>query len=136
MFRWILRYYLKGVKINFWFFIDTTLHFCTKIGFNLKFGNWRKCKSNCIAFTSNSSCFETIEGYITMARHENRRKCLDVCHSVHYQCVISVPCVLVDFLHHGCSIFWRKVLQMRRCRWRESPGWYSKWHVRIYFKMP
>ena len=106
--------------------------FCIKIGFNLKFGNWRKCKSNCIAFTSNSSCFETIEGYIKMARHENRRKCLDVCHSVHYQCVIGMLSVLVDFLYHGCSIFWREILQMRWCGWRKSSGWYSQRYVRIF----
>ena len=44
----------------------------------------------------------------------DRRKCFDVCHSVHYQRVVGVPCILVDILYHGCSIFWRKVLQMRR----------------------
>ena len=43
------------------------------IGVHIEFGNRRKCKSNCIAFSQDSSCIETIEGYIKMARHEGKR---------------------------------------------------------------
>ena len=100
-------------RIHFQSFNEMILFPSQLIGVHIEFGNRRKCKSNCIAFSQDSSCIETIEGYIKMARHENRRKCLDVCHSVHYQCVIGMLSILVDFLYYGCSILWWKILPMR-----------------------
>ena len=39
-------------------------------------------------------------------------KCTDVRHPLHLQRTVGLFSVLVDFLHYGCAVLWRQVLQV------------------------
>uniref|UniRef100_A0A182IM36 Uncharacterized protein n=1 Tax=Anopheles atroparvus TaxID=41427 RepID=A0A182IM36_ANOAO len=54
---------------------------------------------------------------LPLAGHENSSECIDVCDTVHLQCTPSMSRLLADLLDHGCAVFWREVLQVRRRRW-------------------
>ena len=51
---------------------------------------------------------------LTPALVSDRSQCLDVRHSLHYQCLTCLPGILAHFFHHGCAIFWWEILQMPR----------------------
>ena len=82
-------------RIDFQSFNEMILFPSQLIGVHIEFGNRRKCKSNCIAFSQDSSCIETVEGYIKMARHEGKR-------SLFSKKQIWVHCLDIQFCHLNC----------------------------------